>query len=116
VTSTPPGCVAPDLTTVPAPFFSSHTNASVASVTSVAPFGPLGRYPTWLTRTRGPVSGTYGSGADPPSSETLSTQNVQGSGEPPSWNATCPCGVVAGCSKVLLDDVVVVESSSFDVK
>ena len=52
----------------------------------------------------------------PAMSETLSTQNVQGSGEPPIWNATCPRAVEAGCVKLLLDDVVAVVSSSLEVK
>src|SRR5690606_12161459 len=42
----------------------------------------------WFTRTRGPVSGTYG-GAGGPISEASSRQMVASSALPPIWNATC---------------------------
>jgi hypothetical protein len=87
--SGPRGSVSPEATTAPAASASCHGTGSTASVTTVAPFGASGRYPTWFTRTRGPVSGTYTGGSAPPTSDTLSRQNVHGSALPPIWNANC---------------------------
>src|SRR6266508_4439792 len=53
----PRGMVAPLATTAPAAFLSRQSSGLVASVTTVAVFGPSGRYPTWLTRTPGSAPG-----------------------------------------------------------
>src|ERR1041384_5761202 len=76
VGSTPCGLVLPLAATEPSARRSCHGTAWVVSVTSVAYFVALGTYPAWFTRTRGPVSGTYGGGAVPPASDTSSKQNV----------------------------------------
>src|SRR5690242_16626787 len=91
--STPRGVLRPDVTTSPAAFLSCQSSAAVASVTRVAFFGPAGRYPTWLTRTRGPVSGTYGGFSSPPISETLSRHSRYSAAAPPTWKATWPAVV-----------------------
>ncbi|GFJ79102.1 hypothetical protein Phou_032820 [Phytohabitans houttuyneae] len=49
-----------------------------------------------MTRTRGPVSGSYGSCTAPPVSDTLSRQRRHGSVLPPIWNATCALGRSTG--------------------
>src|SRR4051812_1012654 len=91
--STPAGLVFPRATVAPLALTSCHGIAVVDVVTRVAFFGPPGTYATWFTRTRGPVSGLYTSGAAPPLSETLSTQNCHGPLPPPSWKATWPWAV-----------------------
>src|SRR3954469_2083373 len=98
--STPRGVEVPCATTRPAESFRCQGSAVVAVVTTVAVLGPSGRYATWLTRTRGPVSGTYTSGGTPPTSDTLSRQKCQGSALPPSWKATWPCAVPVLAVKV----------------
>jgi hypothetical protein len=52
-----------------------------------------------LTRTRGPVSGTYGGLTAPPVSVALSMQSVYASPCPPVWIANCAVDSVSPAVK-----------------
>ncbi len=110
--SSPRGTVLPVAAVEPSSAFTVQLSGASASVTTVPPLGPWGRYPTWLTRTGAPVSGTYTGGSAPPRSDTSSRQKDVARSPPPICNCTDAAGWSTEAVKVRVTRVSSVPTGS----